>query len=72
MEFSPASPTIEMALLDPAVVACRIHVPVRTLANWRYRGEGPNYVKIGKRVLYRSVDVTAYIEARVVTPSRSA
>ena len=72
MEYSPAIPSIELALLDPAVVARRIHVPVRTLANWRYRGEGPEYVKIGKRVLYTSAGLATYIEARVITPSRSA
>jgi len=27
-------------------------ITVRTLANWRSRGEGPEYLKVGGRVLY--------------------
>jgi hypothetical protein len=32
----------------------------RTLERWRWLREGPVYLKIGGRVLYRLVDVEAY------------
>lgn len=35
----------------------------KTLANWRTRGDGPPYIKVGGRVLYKRADVSAW-EAR--------
>ena len=35
-------------------------VSMATLANWRSAGQGPQYLKIGGRVLYRRADVEAY------------
>jgi len=32
-----------------------------TLANWRYRGVGPKWIKIGRAVLYRRADLNDYI-----------
>ena len=32
----------------------------RTLERWRWIGEGPAYLKIGGRVVYRLEDVEAY------------
>jgi Helix-turn-helix domain len=32
----------------------------RTLENWRWRGEGPPFVKIGRKVVYRLIEVEAY------------
>jgi excisionase family DNA binding protein len=40
-------------------------VPVGTLANWRYQGKGPRFVKIGRHVRYRRSDVEAWLEANV-------
>ena len=33
-----------------------------TMAAWRCRGEGPSYVKIGKRVFYHGRDLNEWIE----------
>lgn len=40
--------------LTPAELVARYKatITIRTLANWRSTGEGPNYTKIGGRVLY--------------------
>jgi hypothetical protein len=35
------------------------------LAQLRYRGEGPRFVKVGRRVIYRWQDVHAYLEANL-------
>lgn len=51
------------ALLDDVEVALRLNVSLQTVRNWRTRGEGPRYVKLGKRaVRYRPEDVEAFIE----------
>jgi len=47
-------------------------VPRQTLANWRTREHtGPVYVRVGRRVMYRRVDVDAWIEAHLADPSEA-
>ena len=52
------------ALLTPAQVAERWHMDAKTLSNWRVKGRGPAYLKLGEgrntRVLYREEDVAAF------------
>jgi hypothetical protein len=36
------------------------------LESWRRDGEGPPYVKFGRLVKYRRVDLDAYMEAKLV------
>ena len=37
------------------------------LAQLRYRGNGPKFIKVGGRVLYRWSDVNAYLDANTMT-----
>ena len=37
----------------------------RTLERWRWRNEGPAYLKIGGRVAYRLADIEAYEAERI-------
>ena len=47
--------------LTPKDLSARWHIATRTLDNWRWRGEGPRYLKIGgRRVVYRLEDIEAY------------
>lgn len=46
--------------LNQVHLARRWQISPRTLERWRWRGEGPAYVKIGGRVIYRLDDVEAY------------
>lgn len=48
--------------LSPDQLAARWgnRVKVKTLANWRCRGEGPAFQKIGSRIGYKLSDVLAY------------
>jgi predicted DNA-binding transcriptional regulator AlpA len=39
-------------------------IPVRTLVQWRYKGIGPKYVKVGKYVRYRWSDVEAWLASQ--------
>jgi predicted site-specific integrase-resolvase len=41
-------------------VAERWHISPRTLERWRWIGEGPRFLKVGGRVIYRLEDVEAY------------
>jgi excisionase family DNA binding protein len=50
--------------LTPAEVAEILGVPERTLSQWRYKGVGPRYARIGKYVRYAAEDVEAYFEQR--------
>ena len=42
------------------------NISVRTLANWRTTGQGPKYVKVGGRVLYRAADLDTWEAKRTV------
>jgi hypothetical protein len=49
-------------LATPAEVAEALHTTPASLAQMRYRGDGPKFVRVGRRrVLYRWVDVEQYI-----------
>jgi len=36
---------------------------VYTLQQWRFRGQKPDYLKLGKAVRYREADLVAFIES---------
>jgi predicted site-specific integrase-resolvase len=52
--------------------ALKLGVTVRTLRKWRASGEGPAFVKAGKRVLYTDESAAAWLKAREQKPVRSA
>ena len=56
-----------MDYMTPAQLAARYHgaISVRTLANWRSKGEGPAFTKIGGRVLYSLAAVVSWEKSRV-------
>ena len=41
-------------------LARRWRLSPRTLERWRWTGEGPRYIKLGGRVVYRLEDVEAF------------
>jgi excisionase family DNA binding protein len=57
---------LEDRLLWPEQVAEMLGLPIGTLANWRYQGRGPAFVKVGRHVRYRRSDVLGWIEEHVV------
>ena len=40
-----------------------------TMSQWRHRGEGPRYVRLGGRVLYLGRDINAWLDERIVEPT---
>jgi predicted DNA-binding transcriptional regulator AlpA len=51
-------------LASPAEVAAVLGISTAQLANFRYLGTGPAFVKVGRRVRYRWSDLAAYVEAQ--------
>lgn len=56
----------ELDLLTPEELAAALELQVATLAEWRGKDQGPNYIKLGKGVFYRRKDVAAWVEFNVV------
>jgi predicted site-specific integrase-resolvase len=46
--------------LNQINLADRWNISHRTLERWRWTGEGPKYLKLGGRIVYRLEDVEAY------------
>ncbi|WP_439634907.1 helix-turn-helix transcriptional regulator [Glycocaulis sp.] len=46
--------------LNQIDLAARWNISHRTLERWRWSGEGPVYIKLGGRVVYRLEDVEAF------------
>lgn len=52
----------------PKQVAAALHMSEEALAQLRYRGTGPKFIRVGARkVLYRWSDVNAYLDANTTT-----
>ena len=65
---SPQSLPLEsqdILLLLPAAAAALLGVSVDTLADWRCRGGGPRYVRVGRLIRYRDADLQAWLATRV-------
>ena len=39
------------------------------LAQWRHKGVGPAYYKLGRKIIYRGADLNAWAEAQRVDPT---
>jgi predicted site-specific integrase-resolvase len=50
--------------LNQVRLANRWQISPRTLERWRWKGEGPAFVKIGGRVVYRLEEIEAYEGSR--------
>lgn len=49
-------------LIRETEAAKLLGVTTRTLQNWRFRGVGPCYVKLGRAVRYKPQDIEDYID----------
>jgi hypothetical protein len=57
--------------LNQIELARRWRISPRTLERWRWLGEGPQYLKLGGRVLYRVADIEAY-EQSIICLTKNA
>ena len=51
--------------LNQLELAVRWRISHRTLERWRWTGEGPKFVKLGGRVVYRLSDIEEYEQAMI-------
>ena len=57
-------------LIDEKQAAALLHVSVKSLQGWRYRGGGPGFVKLGRSVRYAMTDLEDFVlEARRTSTS---
>ncbi|MBL8929141.1 MAG: helix-turn-helix domain-containing protein [Kineosporiaceae bacterium] len=59
-------------LITPEALSDELGVPVKTLAQWRYLGTGPAYLRVGRFVRYRRSDVDGWLGAQVQKPKGAA
>jgi predicted DNA-binding transcriptional regulator AlpA len=71
VSFSEGSRTLEEYLKDDQV-AEEFQVSTATLANWRYLGRGPRFVKLHGAVRYRRSDLEAWVSEKSVEPQPAA
>jgi hypothetical protein len=69
MRDSPALAVGEAHHLNQIHLARRWSMSPRTLERWRYEKKGPQYLKVGGRVLYRLEDIEAFEAAQVSEPA---
>jgi DNA-binding transcriptional MerR regulator len=53
------------ALLNQKEVAEILKVSTKTLEYYRWKGLGPRFLKVGRHVRYRPVDLIAYLEEKI-------
>lgn len=46
--------------------------PREKLAQWRHKGTGPAFYRLGRKIIYRGADLNAWAEANRVEPTRGA
>jgi excisionase family DNA binding protein len=51
-------------LWTPFELASYLGVPLATLYSWRYKGDGPRSIKVGRHLRYRAADVERWLEAQ--------
>ena len=58
---------LQFVLLDNEGAAEFLGVSPTTLPRWRWSGIGPAYLKIGRSIRYRRVDLEAWLAGRAVS-----
>jgi predicted DNA-binding transcriptional regulator AlpA len=51
-------------LLTPKQLSEQLATPTAVLANWRYKGVGPKFIKLGSSIRYRASEVEAWLDAQ--------
>lgn len=59
-------------LFNTKKMAERLNVAPGTLAKWRVYGQGPRYIKIGRKVAYHEADVDRWLEDQRRTSTSQA
>ncbi len=68
---SPAPTTPPPALLSTDELAAYLHIPKRTVEAWRATGDGPPFVRFGRRVRYPADQLAEWMRSVTVQPKES-
>jgi excisionase family DNA binding protein len=60
------SPEARQSLGTPEQVAEYLQLPPKTLAEWRSRGIGPRYHKVGRHARYKWAEVERWLASQAV------
>jgi hypothetical protein len=55
-------PTDDATLIPSSNLPAYIGVAAQTLARWRYEGNGPEFLKVGRRVAYETGKVRLWLQ----------
>lgn len=69
---TPTDQSDPIQLLNQVQAAEVLAVSPRTLEGWRFKGGGPPFVRVGRRIQYRMRDLQAWIEARTFVSTSHA
>ncbi|MEQ8823822.1 MAG: hypothetical protein RIC14_05565 [Filomicrobium sp.] len=58
--------------MRPRAAAAYLNTTESTLADWRLKGFGPKFAKVGRAVIYRQCWLDEFIESRAVTSTAEA
>lgn len=61
-EVATAGADAALVLLTERETAKILHHSPKSLERWRAGGTGPKFVRVGRKPLYRLVDVTAWLD----------
>ena len=56
--------------VNEKALAKEMNLSVQTLRNWRHKGKGPPYIKIGRAVRYNIKDIEKYLKQNRIDPER--
>ena len=57
-------------IIEPPTLSSELHIPLATLAQWRYRKVGPPWIRVGRHIRYRRSDVEAWLTAQTEMVTR--
>ena len=57
-------------IYEPTSKQLRLIGKPQTLARYRHEGRGPNYLKLGKKILYRGKDIIHWLNTHEVNVKR--
>lgn len=56
-------------LMTVQELADLLQIPAKTIYAWRYKGEGPPGVSVGRHLRFRAEDVAVWLDTQVGSPS---
>jgi Helix-turn-helix domain len=61
---NPSSTTLLDSLITPETLSDRLGIRLTTLAEWRVKGRGPAFLRVGRSPRYRPASVDAWLLAQ--------